>query len=473
MKHALTALLVSASLLSACTSDKKTIDSTLQNRSERELFKSQDGTTAPDFQHVFQQLIPDFNTTMLSCPERIWPAYDWKDYNVLMLDQGHPPLLWTGSSGTASTVLDSDFPEENYQGTYNFFDWKGQPAVSIFPNFNNEGVHFPKNELFLLTVHEGFHHHGQKDWVRKPGARGTEYPLDPLPRIYRRHIFDRLYAHFLSNGNDKTALAQAAFWFRKWSSEYTDEAVNTTDGYEGTARYVEYMAHVLSLKSCSVSDTELYTDLKAFLPTQQYANLTPETELDGEGYTLGSLAAFTLRLIDHNSKWYDEAKAGHTPLEVLLRDVPPAADVVNAQIDSEFRQITEKKNKDLEAMFGKDLISYKDKNYARIVLMGAVASFSPKGFYLPKTLPQVTLIPLAAELPLQVSSTETLVIKADTNLFSQDSPCAKKGFFVALLPKSEVQIKDGQLQLNSSGLVGKYPTTELIDDSGTTWYCPQ
>ena len=53
-------------------------------------------------------------------------------------------------------------------------------------------------------------------------------------------MFDRLKEFLLTN--NQSSLSKAKFWFEKWKSEFPKEAQSTTDGYEGTARYVEMIA---------------------------------------------------------------------------------------------------------------------------------------------------------------------------------------------------------------------------------------
>lgn len=460
--------------LGACSNDKSS-GSGLPIRGEASRLITPQQSSPVPIQDVFAQLSKDFTTTMLQCPEKIWPNYTWKNYNVLMLDQAHPPLLWKGSTGKTEQVSNSDFPADNYQGLYNFFEWDKSPALSIFPLYAGDTSFATTPQIFKLAIHEGFHNHGQEGWTSKGGSRGTDYPLDAKPRIYRRHLYNRLNDYFMSKGQNKAAFEQAAFWYNKWITEYSSEVDSTTDGYEGTAKYVDTMASLIVSTGCGVTDSELLDAALAYLPTQNLVgHLSPKNaDLDGEGYAVGSISGFVLTLIEKNTTWYDEMKTGKTPLEVLLTDAPSTPDTTDPVLENEFAQITAQKNTELEKLFGKELAAYSQQETVRIAILGGMASFSPIGFYLPKALPNVTIIPLAFELPMTVSDGSTLNIQAKTVLFSQDkTACTKPSMFIATVPKSAVNYTEGKLVLNSHGLVGNYPSTAVIDADGITWYCP-
>ncbi len=94
-----------------------------------------------------------------------------------------------------------------------------------------------------------FHNQAQKSWTRDGvGSRGTLYPVDWKPRLYRRMIFDNL-KNYLSLQNT-TSSQKARYWFEKWTREYPEEVKASTDGYEGTARYAESLAKIIVRTGC-------------------------------------------------------------------------------------------------------------------------------------------------------------------------------------------------------------------------------
>ncbi|MCJ8502206.1 hypothetical protein [Desulfatitalea alkaliphila] len=91
------------------------------------------------------------------------------------------------------------------------------------------------------------------------------YPYEWEPRLYRRMIFDNLQ-YYLSYGN-QADLRRARYWCDRWS-ENDFEVLSTTDGYVGTAYYVEVLAEAVVALGCWASENSL----KAYVLEKVYTD---------------------------------------------------------------------------------------------------------------------------------------------------------------------------------------------------------
>ena len=56
--------------------------------------------TAPDLQQVFKEVSPLFESTMMNCPEKIWPNYNWKSVHIFFIEAGKPTQVWNALMNT-------------------------------------------------------------------------------------------------------------------------------------------------------------------------------------------------------------------------------------------------------------------------------------------------------------------------------------------------------------------------------------
>lgn len=422
-------------------------------------------------QDIYHQLPEQFHKTMVQCPEKIWPNYDWKNVSILMLQQGFPAVVWQGSDNKINYVEEKLVPAESYLGLYNFFEWDGGTGISLNPPsvpwFLEEG------SLFALAVHEGFHSVGQKNWTKPEVARGTTIPLDPQPRIYRRMLLNHLRSYFLDKNKNGDDLKKAAYWNQRWKAEYPEEAKTSTDGYEGTAKYVEELANIYADGDCNLSDAFVFDSLKKLVVKDPgYNPDSAEFVLDFEGYTFGSLAGFALTFVNGDKDWFTSMKKGVSPVDHLLDGYQPVYEDVSPIVQKQFVDGAKLANEQVDKMLGTFLTDLFDKKFIRVALVGDGSAFSPKGFFLPKKYPELSIVPLAAGMQLN-NKNESVSVAADTVLYRMSSsPCTEHGaFFNAIIPVSDSLLENGFIILSTSGLSGKMKGALKKDADGFQWFC--
>ncbi len=427
---------------------------------------------------IYLEIGKQLKITMIDCPSRIWPDYNWKKINILMIQKDKPSLVWRGQSGQVESLDENKVPSSARQGLYNFLTWENEPAMSIYVDGKKDSYFISsKDTLMKLIVHEGFHFQGQKNWTSVSSDRGTTYPIDANPRLYRRLIFDRLKTYFMSNGLDQESLGKAAFWFQKWEKEFPEEKNATTDGYEGTARYVDMMGVMIANRGCSVSDEDLLQSLLKLpkdspLKNLGYSMQGTELALDSEGYDLGGLASLTLRLVQKNTAWYEQVKNGQTPLAILLQNKTPMTDNIDLNLQPIFQKTQDKENIKISTWMDNEIKNSMDSSFARVVFSSGSSqgSYSPEGFYLPKALPGKTLFPLASSYEFQ-NDEGSITAEAKKVFFdTRSTPCANAAF-LTLVPKSDINIQMGRMKITRADLHGEMPASEQTDSNGFTWYC--
>src|SRR5665213_305213 len=298
-------------------------------------------------------------TTMLNCPAKIWPDYNWSNVYAFLKIEGQAPMMWDGQTGKTTVIADAKTAASvfAFEGTYEFSNFQQRPAVAVY--FSQDDIkRMPGDEFFQFFIHEGFHRFGQKDW-KEPAEhrRGTVYPLSEVPRLYRRMTFDNLKAYYLSKGKDKTSLGKASFWFAKWKAEFPEELANSMDNIEGTARYAEFLGPILAKGGCGMTEDQIYNQTLPLLGGELGSSFSSadSLSLDDEAYDMGSLAGYTLRFIEKNTAWQARAKVGDSAPVVLFGEVDPIADVIPADLQAQYVDAAKVSNEQVATYLDADL----------------------------------------------------------------------------------------------------------------------
>lgn len=129
-----------------------------------------------------QKAAKNFSTSMNQCPEKIWPDYTWRSFNVYFVySEQQKVYKWNGETEEVTSFAPERLDDRSLNGFYNFFELDGKKSMSI--KTDQDYV-----DPFVLATHEGFHYLGQENWVHPQGARGTDYPLDYRPRYLRKML---------------------------------------------------------------------------------------------------------------------------------------------------------------------------------------------------------------------------------------------------------------------------------------------
>ena len=312
---------------------------------------------------LVREVAEGFHEAMVVCPDRIWPNYSWSDYKILFVqNEQQSSWLWDASSNQFKAYDNSQLAESTLNAGFKFFEIEGKPTTSLALNGES------RDSLFELGAHEFFHFKGQEGWdLRQKEGRGTLYPVEATPRLYRRALFDSLLSYFASNS--ETDLGQASYWYNKWKTEFPGEVVRSTDDYEGTAEYVGDMALILSQLGCESSETELRRSVLAHVSGGAFGLFVSgrRFQLDNEGYDIGALASFVLRFQENlKMSWTEEIKSGVSPVEILLRDVTQVPAEISPEITELFENTENRVNSQIGVLADQAIQWLPDSSFIRI-----------------------------------------------------------------------------------------------------------
>lgn len=410
------------------------------------------------------------NATMNSCPERLWPDYNWKNVNVLSYEGPGRAYIWRGETGLVSDIDPQIVLAHLGKTLYSFATIEGRDSVLV--NMMTKETPPSIYQILDVILHEGFHHFAQSSWKRHATPRGTVFPLEAEPRLYRKMLFQRLQEHFLSEGQDQKALAQAAFWMKKWREKAPQEITASTDGYEGTAKYVGSMGALLASRGCDLPERDFLNYAKKYAQNNMGHSLTGQHfSLDREGYDIGGLSAMTLRFLSKNQTWYQEVAQGATPTEILLRDVIPLPDAVTSNREF-FTQTAANLNAQYAEILGNTLEDITSTASARVVpsFQSYIGAYQPVAFILPKVFPHLSVVPMASERFFQMNNEQVTSNPGAIFISGEQTPCSQ-GYQWLEVPISMLSFKEGKLSSSHSSLTGSVSARHVVDRNGKHWYC--
>lgn len=413
-----------------------------------------------------------FYTSMVQCPEKIWDNYTWKNNLVYFIRPSQSTsVLWDVQSGKVTNPSNTTLPPKYLTAGYSFNEENGRLILSL--NVDDIFNWYPganENQVLSLGVHEFFHFAGQRDWTRPSGPRGSRYPMKATPRIYRNMIYSHLREYFFSPQTKQESLGKAAYWYQKWSKEFSYEIESTTDGYEGSARYVEFMGEVIAKTGCGIDKITLLQKAQEHLATSVSWGFPIYGTLDGEGYPIGGLSGLILQLTTDIS-WQARVKAGDTPLQVLLEKVPAVPDVALPDVENSLNTATEKKNKELGEIVDAELANINKSEFVRVMTPGntLTTNYSPIAFLIAEQYGNLDTTPMRTSLIFKgahhyVTTAEKAV------LFSTESPCGNNWF--ALVPRDQITEEKPQHFKIKSKMVNGDVTGKMKKVNGITWLCP-
>lgn len=422
---------------------------------------------------LFQEVADRLSASIRHCPERIWEEDSWTKFDVLFQSDLTQPMLWSRENGELKFLEVEEVPRFTRSYLYTFPKIRGRKAVSIF--YSSKKHHsMDAIRLFRLVVHEGFHRYGQKGWKLKITARGTPYPIDAHPRYQRKMSYDYLLGYV--RDNQMGTLAQSAWWHQIWMTENPTEMKSSMDGLEGTAHFVDHLASIISDLSCQASDEQLYQAFKDSLETKYRWKLGPSHfGLDSEGYAFGAVASFLLRFQGINQDWMAQIKDGLTPNQVLFETMSRHLNSEelrgNHQVELQYQELAQERNEALTKLFSPVLSNLHDPQYLRVVLpVGSIQGYATHGFYIPKSWPELTLVPMARALSFQ--GREWRLQSQDQSVFlSMDSPVCDSNGFVAVVPRTALGDLSTQIDLQGPQLLGQIKGELKKDEEGFEWFC--
>jgi len=256
-----------------------------------------------------------YQDVLLRCSERIWPGIDWRELQLLYSDpESKNAWLISASSPKPELIVKDQTIEDIFEKGFRhgFLEFRGLRTLAV----NISGVS-PSN-AFRVAVRASFVEIGQRDWENPMfDNRGSFYPLLPEPRYYRRmalESFKKAFAAISQNRDPKPFFSNSVYWQRKWKLRYPEELPMRTDSVDGTALYVEQMAHLFNQIGCASSDAEVIAAYQKYILPE--LTLTPNDAQASEGKVLGAISSFLLNLTQPD--WFAKMNGRLMPTDLLV-----------------------------------------------------------------------------------------------------------------------------------------------------------
>lgn len=416
-----------------------------------------------------QKLAERFSAPMRTCPEKIWPNYNWQNLNVLFVypDQINS-WLWEASSQQFKSIPTSTLSGSATGGHYDFLEIEGKKTLALNMKFDRPGA-----DIFRLGVHEFFHFHGQAQWKRHASGRGTDYPIQWQPRLYRRMIFDHLKNYNLNL--DSQSLAKARYWYGRWSQEFPNELRVATDGYEGSAEFVELMAVAIDEKGCSATQNEIQNKMNALVQQNLGQSVSGELlDLAKEGYEVGALTFFALAQSETKPEnWAQRVAKGDSPLSILFESVNPQLDTAPQNLVALFQKTAIQTNQSIGAIVDSDIAAWSDRSFVRVDVPfeWLQSNLYPK-YFLRSIELNLFLMPMArAHLYQSPRKGIQLELKENAVKFlNAPGPCKQAAAYL-LVHESAIQEVNGLLKIQSPLAKGLLDHTDMTDENQFRYLC--
>lgn len=424
----------------------------------------------------FKELGRKLEAGILKCPDRVWPGFSLNSVTLLLNADGHRPTIVRLGKGQVSDLRRNQIPQGAFDSLYSFPIFEGSTAGAFyFSAQDQESYSYNLNDQALrLIVHESFHRFGQMRWVSaNSGQRGTAYPIEALPRLYRRMLFGRLNDYFSSGGKDVSGLAKAAYWNQKWKKEFPSDYSRALDQLEGTAKYVELIAAIITEGGCDMGEQEIYEALRDDFATEYRSFLKVSFQAEFEGYDIGALAGFSLRFVHNKRGWEALVAKGQSPLDLVFEGIDTMNDEIPPALKTPFMKAAQERNEKYSEFLQPDIELNKNRDAIRIVPSDSsfqAGAFSSRGFFEIQEIPGTMAISLA--LPVKFSERGwQLNVGPEKLLLSGGQANICSGEYFIVVPKNEVKIKTGTIEVNSPWMKGSMPGNLKIDESGKQWFC--
>lgn len=436
-------------------------------------------TIASRTESINQTIASDILTVVGGCSERLWPGYNWNDLTLLLVADNPEKSLVVSVRGRHVQQLGKRLVDPSaFSSEFSFFEIDGSRWMSI----NTAAAvtrksHRSDGEIaedqFRLAVHEAFHNLIQPSWIKSEGLRGTELPILPEPRLLRSQLFHNLKDAFLDS-KDGGSLRRAKFWYQRWASTYTRELQGTTDGYEGSAKYVELLASALMKQSCNATDEQVLKSVKQKVRAEFGKVFDAKAfVLDAEGYEIGALGLLLAARKNSSLDWYGKIAAGENPISIATSHVAPLAESTSRAVLEKFASRAVALQADADSLVGRTLamLNRVDHFVISIPQNWISGSVAPAGFYIDRASSSL-LIPMAAPLGFNepsgtsklLATKEAVVVNPGTN-----SPCRQRS------PWNYVAV--GSIEVGASSYRASTPdfnatlkgAAKIAD--GVTWFC--
>lgn len=440
-----------------------------------------DPAATKDYRVLNREAALRLRDIMRACPDRIWRDYSWRELNVVFIDNVK------SAAQTALSVADdrifeistSEIPAASLRSHYNFYrSPSGRQWMSIHTDLiASDRLDLPEQDLvervIRLSIHEGFHQVGQSGWRIRATVRGTELPIHWEPRFYRSLLFDALKGAYLEPARSEEQLSAAKYWYSRWSTEFPQETLSTTDGYEGTARYSDIMALGLTKLGCAAEESRLHDTASSIVRSELGAIFSGEYfSFDAEGYDLGAIASLLLRRDADGTDWREKVAEGYTPLAILLASRPPAPAEEPADRKLKFVKAADHFQAEAKRHIGNTpaLLARADSVFINIPGGWFEGSYSPIAFYVDSES-GAEYIPMLNELIFKNGRSAMKSKPKAVFTRSLSSPCSNDAWQLVVPPTSALISGSSKLTIRDPHFEGRLYGAKKLSTSGKTWFC--
>lgn len=439
-----------------------------------------------DINKANERISQSIFNTLKACHIKIWPNLKINNLHIVLLNsKQNEQLVISFKEDRIYNIPKSRIPDFVFNGLYSFFKIDDQPWMSInteeYASYDKKAtLESVVDGTFKVAIHEAFHNQGQKGW-NKSGteSRGTLVPIAWEPRFYRSMIYKNLVTVLRSRYFNHTALNKAKYWYDLWVKNYPLEVKMTTDGYEGSAFFVELLTFAYSKFGCEDINPQVNKfiaqnitgGLDIFLNGSRFA-------LDSEGYLLGSVASFILRQQKVIPNWEERLAQGETPLAQLMSLVKPKFQPVYENKIKPFKETQVKEQAEVDELLLETYDNLKDSSslIVRMPANWAPPVFSPLGFFYDPSL-NIDFAPLATDFKFLDADSETDLTSFPKAAYfgSLDNPCdesanvgnwtfAIKSDEFSSIGENKIKIKNKLFEGVTSGII-------VRDSKGHQWFC--
>lgn len=412
---------------------------------------------------------------VLNCSDRIWPDMKAASLDVLLVNKDLPrQILVSARNKKMSRIANADLPPYVFASSFSLIPFEDRQVMYIDAQVFRMNATAPSLAL-SVAVHEAFHMTDQTTWVGKAkSSRSTTFPFLAEPRIARSMLYANLKKAFLDKQNSSLYLGHAKYWYDQWLLADPAEENATTDGYEGTARYVDMMVTALDEIGCGATEEQLEKKLfeSESIKNEAYVGLRT---LDNEGYPVGSLAALILRFQKSEINWHAQVAQGKTPVEILLDSVVAVPDLPNLITANYIRQAMKANTRNVEGYLHETREQMKKSSsvYVSIPNDNLQTSFSPKGFYIDRET-GIDYVPMAAGLNFQFKNPHLKFQSGADAVFFTTPGSVCHGGWDFVVDRAHIQeLSDGRVQVNHPHFQGQLRASAKQNKLGHSWLCVQ
>lgn len=391
--------------------------------------------------------------------DKVWPGLNYENHNFLLFvldNDQNIEKIWLMNTKEKREI--SRDKAENIQVPKNFayskLEFEGKPSIASSISISVLDSPFSKdNILYRIITHEMVHFYYQPmSLLENEGDRGTLYPLDYKPRLYRKMLFLNLCDAFVNNDKAKY-LSQAKYWFEKWKTEYPNEfkSIENTDIIEGSTRYIEYLGEGIT-RDMKPEELNKYLVSKTLKISKEGYSLSADSESYELGYISGIL--LDINLPNWKNEFYNNKKA---PVDILLEKVVPIEEKMNPKIEKELIDSIEENNKKISSNIENLVKAEKDIKipYLKINKLYLSGNFIPDGFYNyngKEIASNVFCIYKIKNQKIELKGTSFISLK-------------ENGENYVLIPLLDnYSIKDDTLEINNKKIIGTVNVKKIVEN---------